>query len=176
MMGAVRCCRILRGMRLRGVGHVRGHKFRVSVYLFDVGMKLLLGNQFLYFPNNRVKMDYANGLVEIKGRKIKMFSTYEEARLQGGSEVSEVKCEVLEVSNEDRNSVVLQAGQDLFLKPHSVTSIQCRDIGYRFEGFYIFLSNFDEGIDLFVPDQLYEDGQSFYVLTMCNLVSGLEDS
>ena len=102
---------------------IGGCKFRVSVYLFDVGMKLLLGNQFLYFPNNRVKMDYENGLVEIKGRKIKMFSTYEEARFQGDSGVSEVKCEVLEVSSEDRNLVVLHAGQDLFLKPHSITFI-----------------------------------------------------
>ena len=120
---------------------IGGCKFRVSVYLFDAGMKLLLGNQFLYFLNNRVKMDYENGLVEIKGRKIKMFSTYEEARLQSDSRVSQVQCDVLEVDNVDKNLVVLRAGQELFLKPHSITFIQCQDVGCRFEGFHVFLSN-----------------------------------
>ena len=82
--------------------------------------------------------------------------------------MSQIKCDVLGMDSVERNLVVLRADQELFLKPHSVIFVRCQNIGFKFEGFHVFLSHYDEGIGLFLPDQSYENGQDSYILTICN--------
>ena len=54
------------------------------------------------------------------------------------------------------------------MNPNAIYSLKCKGNGYLFKGFHVFLSHYDEGVGLFMPDQSFVDGQEEYILIICN--------